>query len=82
METTRTAICVGCPGGVYVVELFSGGIRIAYVAVRQITKTQAEMTEEAEAGDDILEVSVLGVLLHAILAEIGQLPRQTSIEDE
>ena len=68
--------------GVGVVELFRGRIRIANVAVRQVAKAQAEVTKEAKTRDDVFEVSVLGIFLHSILTEIGQLPRQTGIEDE
>ena len=82
MKATRTRVNVACGCGVGIVELLCGRIRISNVAVRQIAETQAKVAKDAETGNDILEVGVLGVLLYAILAEIGQLPRQTRIEDK
>ena len=85
MKTAATAINVG--SGCNIVILITANIKcprivIAYIRERDNTKTYSQMTRQTETGNGILEVCIVGILLHAFLRKVSHLKRKTCIKDE
>ena len=83
MQATLTVV------GVCIIDIL---IRCIYPACRRIvisnisernhTETHSEMTEKAETSYYILEIGIIGILLHSVLLKVSNLTRDTCIKDE
>ena len=67
---------------IFLVHITTGRIIIAHIGKRDDTETHAHMTQQAESTYHILKIRVIGILLHTILVEVGNLTRNASIQDE
>ena len=57
-------------------------IVVAHIGERQDTEAHTHVAESTESSDHIVQVGILGVLLHAVLIEVADLTRDAGIEKE
>ena len=65
-----------------IANFFRFGIVISHIGKRKDTEADTDVFGNSQTSYHILEVSILGILLHTILIEVGNLSGDTSIKNK
>lgn len=82
MYTAATRIGIGRHHGHLVAYIGGSAVVVTHGGEGNDTEADAEVLERAETGHDVLKVGVVGILLLAILIEVGYLACYSHIEDK
>ncbi|CDD18125.1 unknown [Prevotella sp. CAG:732] len=83
MKSTLTIISIGIGSTIEVrTYLTRTGIIISHIGKRKDTEADTDVFGNSQTSYHILEVSILGILLHTILIEVGNLSGDTSIKNK